>query len=67
MADTRKPEAQVREPAQVVLNRFLKENNIVIGTQTPKIETTNSGQILISPPTVIAAYASDISNKETIN
>ncbi len=58
--NSRKPSIPEKESAQTVLNRFLKENGILLGTQSGKIETTNSGQIIISAPVVIAVYADDI-------
>ena len=55
----RKPQVTEKEPAQVVLNRFLKERDILLGTQRPQIDFTDKGQMLINSPQIIAVYAND--------
>ena len=64
MAD-RKPQPSNREPAQIKLNNFLKENNILIGTQSSDISTTSNGSILIGSPKIIAVYGDEV--KKTPN
>ena len=59
MASDRKPQSQSKESAQIVLNRFLKEHNILLGTKASDISTTSNGSIVIGPPLVIAVYAED--------
>lgn len=55
--ETRKPKAPAKkEPAQLVLNKFLQEKGILIGTAAPEISSTNNGSILINAPKVIAVY-----------
>ena len=60
MASDRKPQSQSKEPAQIVLNRFLKDNNILIGTKPSDISTTSNGSIVIGPPQVIAVYGDEV-------
>ena len=48
------------EPAQSKLNRFLTENNILIGTERPQIDFTGNGQMIISAPKVFAVYKNQI-------
>jgi len=58
--DSRKPSSEALEPAQNKLNRFLTENNILIGTDRAKVSFTDSGVILIDPPRVFAVYKNQI-------
>jgi sRNA-binding carbon storage regulator CsrA len=72
--ETRKPQP-TRESAQNVLNKFLKENNLMIGTDRPDIDVayTQKGQmvITITPPKIISVYNDELkqppNNKSTIN
>jgi len=59
---SRKPTPPSKEPAQVLLNNFLKEHGILIGTRRSTIDHTNNGGIVISPPTIVAVYASERDN-----
>ena len=64
MAEDRKPNP-TRKPAQEVLNKFLLENDILIGTDSPKIEFTPSGAMMVYPPRIIAAYKNDAQGPKT--
>lgn len=59
----RKPQPPTREPAQNVLNRFLKENNILIGAESPNPDIVMSpkGQLIITlgAPKIIALYGDE--------
>lgn len=57
----RKPQpTPQREPAQVLLNRFLEENGMLIGTDKPDIDLTPKGQIIIGTQRVIAVYRDEV-------
>lgn len=69
MSDTenRKPEpTPAREPAQEKLNNFLKENNILIGTDRPDLDFTGKGQLIVSAPKIIAVYTDEIKNPAAV-
>ena len=59
---TRKPEPvnTSKESAQILLNTFLKEHKMLIGTQRPKIEFTDSGAMMIYPPQIFVVYEIEI-------
>lgn len=61
---TAQPEApqkpQIRESAKDVVNTFLKEKKITLGTKQPKIEITQSGAILIQSPEIVAYYNDEV-------
>jgi hypothetical protein len=59
----RKPESHAKEPANIVLNRFLEANGILIGTKPQEIEGTEKGSIIIHPPTIISYYAKEALHK----
>jgi len=61
----RKPKIEVREPAQIKLNRFLKENGILIGTNKPIIDYTGAGAMIINAPTIIAVYEEEANGRPT--
>lgn len=58
--DDRKPVPAAVEPAQIVLNKFLKEHDILIGTDKPEIDFTNRGAVVISAPRIIAMYSNEL-------
>jgi len=62
--DDRKPTPPAREPAQNKLNQFLKENNILIGTDRPDIDFTGKGQLIVSAPRIVAVYVDEVKIKE---
>lgn len=67
MADkTRKPVPAVRELAEQKLNRFLKENKILIGTGKPEIELTQSGSMIIHSPGIIAVYEDSLKKNDKL-
>jgi len=66
-SENRKPIPSTRESAQIVLNKFLKENGILIGTNRPRIDFTDSGAMIISPSTIIAIYEEDAKPKGKAN
>jgi len=60
MADeSRKPIPTEKKSAQIILNEFLKDNNILIGTAPPEISQTDKGQILIGAPRIVAIHANE--------
>jgi len=59
---SRKPIPEGKLSAQIVLNDFLKEKGILLGTQQSEIERTGKGSLIIHPPIIIAVYA-DETNK----
>ena len=61
----RKPK-QTKITAYETLNIFLKQNDIVLGLDKPRISFTDTNQIVISPSKVIAIYRSDL-KKENKN
>jgi len=61
----RKPKITEKEPAQIKLNRFLKENGILIGTNKPVIDYTGAGSIIINAPTIIAIYEEEANGRPT--
>ena len=62
-SENRKPVPSTRESAQIVLNKFLKENGILIGTNRPRIDFADSGAMIISPSTIIAVYEDETKPK----
>ncbi len=62
--ENRKPTIDPKKPAQVVLNDFIKEKGILLGTQAGEIERTGKGSLIIHPPTIIAAYAEDMKKEK---
>ena len=64
---SRKPVPQTKESAQIVLNRFLKENNILIGTQRPIVDFTENGQMIVNAPVIIAVYDQEPNNVKEVN
>ena len=66
MADeeSRKPVLPQREPAQNVLNKFLKEKKIMLGTKQPEIERTPKGAMIIAAPQIIAVYSDELVQKD---
>ena len=66
MTDDRKPK-ESRIPAKDLLNKFLKDNNILLGTDRPQIDYGSSGTIVIYPPRVIAVYNDEPRKPKGIN
>lgn len=64
--ENRKPLVTSKPSAQVVLNDFIKEKGILLGTQSGEIERTGKGSLIIHPPTIIAVYADEM-KKDTVN
>lgn len=60
---TRKPEPQTKQPAQEVLNKFLEEKGILIGTERPKLEFTQAGAMVMYPPSIFAVYKEEVMPK----
>jgi hypothetical protein len=60
----RKPEPPSKPAnANDILNRFLKENNLVLGLSRPQVDYTNNGQIIIGRPNIIAVFAKDLPDR----
>jgi hypothetical protein len=58
---SRKPEPK-KPPAEQLLNKFLKENGILIGLDQPPISKTSDGMVVVGKPNIIAVY--DDKNKK---
>ncbi len=51
-----KPEGNANE----MLNSFCKENGIVLGLNKSSVDFTNSGQLIIGRPDIVAVFAKNI-------
>ena len=58
-----KPKPPVREPAQVVVNKFMKEKNILLALGQPKISQTDDGLIVIGKPNIISFYKDEVASR----
>ena len=59
----RKPEP-LNKSAYEVLNEFIKNEGIVLALSKPQISFTDSNQIIINSPNIMAFYKTDVP-KET--
>jgi hypothetical protein len=64
MTNTRKPEPPVTKSAYEVLNEFIQNEGIVLALSKPQISFTDSNQIIINSPNIMAFYKTDVP-KET--
>ncbi len=60
MSDNRKPQSQAKTPAQDLLNSFLQEHNILLGTERPQVDFTGNGQMVVSAPRIFAVYKEEV-------
>lgn len=55
MVDTIQPE-ETKTPAHELLQKFIKDNNIIIDFVKPNTRQIEGGALLIDPPQIIVSY-----------
>jgi hypothetical protein len=58
----RKPKIQPKPEvtAYTILNKYLKDNDIILGLSKPQISYTDTNQIIISQPNITAVFKSEV-------
>ena len=54
-----------RPSAQQILDKFMKENDIVFALGRPTIDFTNTNTMIVNPPKIMVAYRSEINAQST--
>lgn len=54
-----------RVSAEIVLNKFTTDNNMVLALGQPKIDISNDGLVIVGKPNILVFYKDELSQRPT--